>query len=65
MPIQCGSFQQLTTTVPPSFCVAIERKHKVVIPTTLPVTLYYWKEEYLSLGVTQNDYRRRQQENYA
>ncbi len=46
------SYHQLTTTVPPSFCVAIERKRKVVIPPTLPVTLYYWKEEYLSLGVT-------------
>lgn len=42
---------QLTTTVPPFFCVAIERKRKVVIPPTLPVTLYYWKEENLSLGV--------------
>ena len=47
------SYHQLTTTVPPSFCVAIERKRKVVIPPTLPVTLYYWKEEYLSLGVTE------------
>ncbi len=46
------SYHQLTTTVPPSFCVAIGRKRKVVIPPTLPVTLYYWKEEYLSLGVT-------------
>lgn len=42
---------RLTTIVPPSFCVAIERKRKVVIPSTLPITLYYWKEEYLSLGV--------------
>lgn len=47
------SHHQLTTTVPPSFCVAIERKRKVVIPPSLPITLYYWKEEYLSLGVTE------------
>lgn len=47
------SHYQLTTTIPPSFCVAIERKRKVVIPPTLPVTLYYWKEENLSLGVTE------------
>lgn len=47
------SYYQLTTTVPPSFCVAIERKRKVVIPPTLPVTIYYWKEENLSLGVTE------------
>ena len=47
------SYHRLTTTVPPSFCVAIERKRKVVIPPTLPVTIYYWKEENLSLGVTE------------
>lgn len=47
------SHHQLTTTVPPSFCVAIERKRKVVIPPSLPITLYYWKEENLSLGVTE------------
>lgn len=43
----------LTTTVPPSFCVAIERKRKVIIPPSLPVTLYYWKKENLSLGVVE------------
>lgn len=48
------SHYQLTTTVPPYFCVAIERKRKVVIPQTLPITLYYWKEENLSLGVTED-----------
>ena len=47
------SHYQLTTTIPPAFCVAIERKRKVVIPPSLPITLYYWKEEYLSLGVIQ------------
>lgn len=47
------SHYQLTTTVPPSFCVAIERKRKVVIPLSLPITLYYWKKENLSLGVTE------------
>lgn len=46
------SHYQLTTTIPPSFCVAIERKRKVVIPPSLPITLYYWKKENLSLGVT-------------
>ena len=44
------SHYQLTTTIPPAFCVAIERKRKVVIPPSLPITLYYWKEDYLSLG---------------
>lgn len=47
------SYHKLTTTIPPSFCVAIERKRKIVIPPTLPITLYYWKEEFISLGVTE------------
>lgn len=46
------SFHQLSTAVPPAFCVAIEQKRKIVIPPSLPVTLYYWKKENLSLGVT-------------
>lgn len=46
------SFHQLSTVVPPAFCVAIEQKRKIVIPPSLPVTLYYWKKENLSLGVT-------------
>ncbi|MDO4932868.1 MAG: type IV toxin-antitoxin system AbiEi family antitoxin domain-containing protein [Prevotellaceae bacterium] len=45
------SHYQLTTAIPPSFCVAVERKRKVVIPPSLPITLYYWKKENLSLGV--------------
>ncbi|MGN0206273.1 MAG: type IV toxin-antitoxin system AbiEi family antitoxin domain-containing protein [Muribaculaceae bacterium] len=47
------SHYHLTTSIPPAFCVAIERKRKVVIPPTLPVTLYYWKPEYLTLGVVE------------
>ena len=42
-----------TTIVSSSFCMAIERKRKVVIPPTFPITLCYWKEESLSLGVTE------------
>ena len=45
---------QLTATPPPSFCVAIERKRKVAIPSSLPITLYYWKEENLSFGITED-----------
>lgn len=48
------SHYQLTTTIPPYFCVAVERKRKVVIPPSLPITLYYWKEENLSLGVIED-----------
>lgn len=42
---------QLTTTVPPSFCIAIEAKRKVALPTILPVNLYYWKAENLKFGI--------------
>ena len=42
---------QLSTTIPPAFCVAIEAKRKVSIPETLPVQLYYWKKENLEIGV--------------
>lgn len=42
---------QLTTTVPPSFCIAIEAKRKVVLPTILPVSLYYWKAENFKFGI--------------
>ncbi|MGN0237120.1 MAG: type IV toxin-antitoxin system AbiEi family antitoxin domain-containing protein [Lepagella sp.] len=45
------SHYNLTTTIPPSYCVAIERKRKIVIPPTLPITLYYWEEGNLTLGI--------------
>lgn len=37
------AYHQLSTTVPPAFCIAIANKRKVVIPDTLPIELYYWK----------------------
>ena len=45
------AYHQLSTVVPPYFCVAIEAKRKVAIPPTLPIELYYWKKEYLTFGV--------------
>lgn len=45
------AYYQLSTVVPPAFCIAIEAKRKISIPDTLPVQLYYWKNEYLSIGV--------------
>ena len=49
------SHYQLTTTIPPAFCIAISSKRKVVIPDSLPVTLYYWKEENLLFGISEKD----------
>lgn len=45
------AYHQLSTVVPPSFCIAIEAKRKVAIPPTLPIELYYWKKENLEFGI--------------
>ncbi|MGM9832985.1 MAG: hypothetical protein ACI31A_04775 [Candidatus Limisoma sp.] len=49
------SHYRLTTTIPTSLCVAVERQRKVVIPPTLPLTLYYWKCENLKFGVVEEN----------
>ena len=46
---------QLTTTIPPAFCIAIDSKRKVSIPDTLPINLYYWKSENLTFGIEQQN----------
>ena len=42
---------QLSTQVPPAFCIAIENKRKIKVPTVIPVNLYYWKPENLEFGI--------------
>lgn len=42
---------QLSTQVPPAFCIAIENKRKIKVPTSVPVNLYYWKLENLQFGI--------------
>ena len=44
------AYHQLSTTVPPAFCIAIANKRKVEIPETLPIELY-WKKENLEFGI--------------
>lgn len=44
------SYYELTTTVPPAFCIAIEAKRKVRTSNIFPITLYYWKKENLEFG---------------
>lgn len=44
------SYYELTTTVPPTFCIAIEAKRKVRTSNIFPITLYYWKKENLEFG---------------
>lgn len=45
------AYHCLSTVVPPAFCIAIAAKRKVIIPSILPVNLYYWKEENLDFGI--------------
>ena len=42
---------QLTTTVPPAFCIAINAKRKIKMEEGVPVRLYYWKPDYFLFGI--------------
>ena len=44
---------QLSTQIPSGHCIAIDAKRKVTIPEFPPINLYYWKKEYLKIGVTE------------
>lgn len=46
---------QLCTTIPPSFCIAIDAKRKLKIPKELPITIYYWKAGNLEFGIEERD----------
>lgn len=49
------AYHQLSTTIPSSFCIAIDAKRKIVVPPVLPIELYYWKKENLEFGVMEAD----------
>ena len=49
------TYHQVSTTVPPAFCIAIANKRKVVLPHALPIELYYWKKENLEFGIMDAD----------
>lgn len=44
----------LSTQVPTSCHVAIERDRKVVVPDYPPISLYYWNEKMYRTGITQD-----------
>ena len=46
---------QLTTTIPPAFCVAIDTKRKMKMEDGIPIQLYYWKSENLQIGVVEQE----------
>lgn len=43
---------ELTTQIPPAYCVAIPRKRKIVLPDFPPISLYYWSNHLLEFGIT-------------
>lgn len=45
------SYYGLTMQTPPTFCVAIDAKRKIVITDNQMVTIYYWNEQSLTLGI--------------
>ena len=46
---------ELTTQIPSAFCIAIQRKRKLVLPEFPPVTLYYWSDHLLEFGITMTE----------
>ena len=50
------AYHKLSTTIPPSICIAIETKRKVRLPDDTSVQLYYWKKEYLHFGIEEQEY---------
>ncbi|MBQ7812804.1 MAG: type IV toxin-antitoxin system AbiEi family antitoxin domain-containing protein [Bacteroidales bacterium] len=50
------AYHKLSTTIPPSVCIAIETKRKVRLPDDTSVQLYYWKNEYLHFGIEEREY---------
>jgi len=42
---------KLTTQIPQSYCIAIEKNRKVVLPEYPPINLYYWQQKYYELGI--------------
>ena len=41
--------------MPAAICVAIEGKRKLCLPDYPVIDLYYWKKEYLGIGVIQKE----------
>ena len=50
------AFYGLTMQNPPTFCIAVEAKRKIVFAQKQMITLYYWNEQSLTLGVEEVEY---------
>ena len=47
------SYYSLTTQIPQSYCIAIERSRKVVLPEYPPIELYFFSNNIFELGVSE------------
>ena len=50
------AFYGLTMVTPPTFCIAVDAKRKIVLTQKQLITLYYWNEQSLALGVEEVEY---------
>lgn len=50
------AFYGLTMQNPPSFCIAVDAKRKIVFAKKQMIKLYYWNEQSLTLGVEEVEY---------
>ena len=50
------AFYGLTMAIPPTFCIAVDAKRKIVFAQKQLFTLYYWNEQSLTLGVEEVEY---------
>lgn len=48
-------FHGLTTQVPTSTCVAVAHNRKIQLPAFPAISLYYWTDEYLTIGIQSVD----------
>ena len=46
----------LTMQNPPTFCIAVDAKRKIVFAQKQLITLYYWNEQSLTLGVEEVEF---------
>ena len=49
------AYYELTTKLPPEICIAIEKKRKVTLPDYPPISLYYWSQTTIEIGVIQQE----------
>ena len=50
------AFYGLTMQNPPTFCIAVDAKRKIVFAQKQMITLYYWNGQSLTLGVEEVEY---------